>query len=54
MQAGGLVQLSHVEMTRLAKKGLIPAVFLPDNEIRFIEADVWAWVKERRKVGVPA
>ena len=36
---------------RLAKKGEIPSVQLPDGEIRFCEADVVEWVEAHKRPG---
>ena len=49
IEAGTLVALSASRVTRLARRGLMPAVFLPDGEIRFSQADLAEWIDAHRR-----
>ena len=38
-------------LLRMAKRGEVPAVFLPDNEVRFDPTDLAAWVETYKRPG---
>jgi hypothetical protein len=47
--AGRLLDMLPARVTRLAKRGIIPCVELPDGELRFLPEDLRAWVNEHRR-----
>ncbi len=44
LDAGRLLRMLPTRVTRLAKRGQLPCVKLPDDEIRYLEADLREWV----------
>ncbi len=42
------LQMPRLRLERMARAGKLPAVVLPDGEIRFLDADVSRWVEEHR------
>jgi len=48
-EAGKLLQMLPNRVTRLAKRGELPCVLLPDGEYRYRTADLLAWIKEHRR-----
>jgi len=48
-EAGRLLNLLPARVTRLAKRGVIPCVKLPDDEIRYLADDLREWVREHRQ-----
>ena len=48
-EAADILMVPRRRLVRLAKSGQIPAIFLPDGEIRFLETDLWAWVEQHRR-----
>lgn len=42
-------------INKLVRGGLIPHIILPTGEVRFVEDDLWAWIKDCRQKpeGVP-
>lgn len=47
-EAARLLRMPPARLNRLARENLIPSVQLPDGELRYIEADLWAWVARHR------
>jgi len=47
--AARLLDLTPRAVARLAKRGTIPCVVLPDGEPRFVRTDLAAWVDSLRK-----
>ena len=47
-EAGQVLRLPTVRVTRLARAGEIPAIILPGDEIRFKLDDLWAWIDTHR------
>lgn len=48
-EAARLVRMPPARLVRLARAGEIPCVLLPDDELRFIEADLWSWVRKHKQ-----
>ena len=48
-EAGRLLDMIPARVTRLAKRGLLPVVVLPDGEFRYCADDLRAWVEEFRQ-----
>jgi excisionase family DNA binding protein len=48
-EAAEIVRLTPRQITRLARDGVIPAVVLPGDEIRFDERDLWTWVEQQKR-----
>lgn len=46
IDAGKLLVMPAARVKRLAKRGEIPSVRLPDGEVRFRRADLERWVEE--------
>ena len=49
VEAGELLRLTPRQVLRLAKRGELPAVHLPGDEIRFDPADIAQWVESRKQ-----
>ena len=47
--AGELLDMPPARVTRLAKRGLLPCIALPDGEFRYLADDLRAWVEEHRR-----
>jgi hypothetical protein len=47
--AGRLLRMLPARVTRLAKRGVLPCVKLPDDEIRFLADDLREWVRGYRQ-----
>ena len=51
-EAGRLLDMLPARVSRLAKRGNLPCVLLPDGEYRFLPDDLREWVQDfRRPVG---
>lgn len=48
-EAGRLLDMLPARVTRLAKRGDLPCVMLPDGEPRFLEDDLRDWVDQHRR-----
>ncbi len=48
-EAGDILGMIPRRVARLAREGKIPSVVLPDEEVRFDEADLWLWVEEHKR-----
>jgi hypothetical protein len=48
-EAGRLLGMLPARVTRLAKRGELPCVVLPDGELRYSEEDLREWVAEFRR-----
>jgi len=48
-EGANLLQMPTVRLSRLAREGKVPCVRLPDGELRFDEADLWAWVESHKQ-----
>ncbi len=48
-EAGELLRMLPVRVVRLAKRGVIPHVALPDGELRFVAADLLNWAMTYRR-----
>ena len=48
-EAADVVRLTPRQVDRLARRGKLPAVRLPGDEIRFDEADLWTWIDAHRQ-----
>jgi predicted site-specific integrase-resolvase len=51
-EAGQLLNMLPSRVTRLAKRGVLPCVVLPDGELRYSEDDLRSWIEEYRRLGV--
>ena len=48
-EAADILQMSPAKVSRFAKRNEIPHVRLPDDEIRFVEADLWRWIDTHKE-----
>ena len=48
-EAGRLLDMLPARVTRLAKRGLLPCVVLPDGESRFLADDLRSWIETHRQ-----
>lgn len=48
-EAGRLLNMLPARVARLAKRGELPCVLLPDGEHRYIADDLREWVLNRRR-----
>ena len=48
-EAGRLLDMPPTRVSRLAKRGEIPCVVLPDGELRYLPEDLRAWVNGFRQ-----
>ena len=48
-EAAEILRLTRLQVSRLARKGILPTVVLPGDELRFDEGDLWQWVDDRRQ-----
>jgi len=44
-EAGQLLRMVRSRVVKFAKNSQIPAVILPDGEVRFIKSELWYWLK---------
>lgn len=51
-EAGRLLDMLPARVSRLAKRGEIPSVVLPDGEVRFSPDDLREWVELHRRPAV--
>jgi hypothetical protein len=51
-EAGRLLDMLPSRVSRLAKRGYIPCVELPDGELRFAPDELRAWVDEHRRPAI--
>jgi excisionase family DNA binding protein len=47
-QVADLLGLTARQVLKLARRGELPSVRLPDNEIRFDPEDIFRWVESRK------
>jgi hypothetical protein len=47
--AARILGLTERQLSRLVERGIVPHVMLPDGDVRFVEADLWAWVEARKQ-----
>jgi len=52
--AADILQMPTARGSRLSKRDEIPHIRLPGGEIRFVKADLWAWIKARKRPGQEA
>ena len=48
-EAGRLLDMLPARVSRLAKRGDLPCVLLPDGEYRFLPDDLREWVRNYRR-----
>ena len=48
-EAAQLIRMPPARLLRLAREGRVPCVVLPDQEIRFVESDLWDWIQAHRQ-----
>lgn len=51
-EAGRLLDMLPARVTRLAKRGLLTCVVLPDGELRFLADDLRSWIEAHRRLAV--
>ena len=49
IEAGRLLDMLPARVARMAKRGDLPCVTLPDGELRYRMDDLRAWVEEHRR-----
>jgi excisionase family DNA binding protein len=49
VEAAELLRLTPRQVSRLANRGELPAVYLPGNEIRFDPDDLRRWVNSHKR-----
>lgn len=52
-EAGAQLRMPRARLTRLARKGEVPSIVLPDGEIRFRRTDLVEWVAQYRSPKKP-
>lgn len=50
-EAGELLRMLPSRVVRLAKRGVIPHIALPDDELRFCASDLLEWAAQYRQPG---
>lgn len=50
-EAAEVLRMTTNRLSRLVRRGLVPHVMLPGDEVRFDERDLSAWL-ESRKAGI--
>lgn len=50
-EAGEVLRMLPKRVARLARRGVLPHVALPDGELRFLRTDLMAWASGYRKAG---
>lgn len=50
-EAGELLRMLPARVARLAKRGIIPHIALPDGEMRYCASDLLAWASQYRQPG---
>ena len=50
-KAAEVLQVTSGQLARMANRGDLPSVKLPNGERRFIAADLWSWIESRREDG---
>lgn len=53
-EAADLLRMLPARVVRLAKRGAIPCVLLPDGEIRFDVQELAAWVEQHKQPATEA
>ncbi len=48
IEAADILRLTPRQVIRLARRGELPSVQLPNKEVRFDRADIWKWVDSRK------
>ena len=48
-EAASILQVTSGQVIRMANRGDVPSVRLPNGERRFIEADLWRWIESQRE-----
>ena len=49
VEASDILRLTPNQIRKLARSGKLPSVMLPDNEVRFDETELWAWVETHKQ-----
>ena len=50
VEAGRLLDMPRQRVKRLAKRGELPCVALPDGELRYLPSDLVVWVNQHRQL----
>jgi hypothetical protein len=53
-EAADVLQIPSARLAKFAKENKVPHVRLPDGEIRFVEADLWAWIEQHKQPAAEA
>jgi hypothetical protein len=51
VEAGELLRMPPRRLTRLAKRGIVPTVALPDGELRYRASDLMEWASQFARPG---
>ncbi len=51
-EAAEILRLTSRQVAKLAKKGILPSVTLPGDEVRFDPDDLWRWVENLKQPAV--
>jgi excisionase family DNA binding protein len=49
IEAAEHLRINRARLVRLARRGVVPHILLPDNEIRFRRSDLVEWVANYRQ-----
>jgi len=52
-EAADILRLTRTHVIKLARRGVLPVVRLPGDELRFIERDLWTWIESQRQEARP-
>jgi excisionase family DNA binding protein len=52
-EAAEVLRMTTNRLSRLVRRGEVPHVLLPGDEVRFDERDLSAWVESRKAGGAP-
>jgi predicted site-specific integrase-resolvase len=50
-EAAKILRISVVMLRKFARRGQVPAVVLPNGELRFLETELWSYIRDARPVG---
>jgi hypothetical protein len=48
-EAGDILRMLPSRVSRLARRGIIPHVALPDGELRYLATDLMEWAAQHRR-----
>ena len=53
LEAAAVLNMTPAQIRTLVRKRQLPHVALPNGEIRFVEADLVAWIESHRQEAAP-